>query len=63
MAELSNQLIDKAALLNDESRASTDVVLIHKLRDASQLMTIAAKELQLLQLKYEKLQDEFNLFT
>jgi hypothetical protein len=63
MAELSNQLFDSAALLNDESRASTDVVLIHKLRDASMLMTLAAQELQILQLKYEKLESNFDLLT
>ena len=57
MSELSNQLFDVAAKLNDESRASTDINLIHKLRDATMLMTLAAKELQILQLKYEKLQE------
>lgn len=63
MAQLSNQLFDSAALLNDECRTSTDANYINKLRDASMLMTLAAQELQILQLKYEKLQDNFNLLT
>ena len=63
MTELIKQLWDKATELTDESRASTDLVLVHKLRDASVLMLLAAKEIEAQEIKYEKLQEDFELLS